>query len=450
MTGITVTEIRLFQRLLVSIIKRQFSAVSAVVLAYLVIIFNGSCQNSKDQQEKKIPGKVVYQELPQPAPVPVAESLRINLACKQWYDTVLRVKGFNGGMIVAKHGRILFEIYNGTGHIPGKDSITAETPLQIASVSKTFTAMAVLLLAQEGKLNIDDEFSKYFPAFNYPGVSIRTLLNHRSGLPNYTYFMENLGWDKTKIMTNQDVFDYLVNRKFELENIAPPNTHFSYCNSNYALLALLIEKLSGKKYGDYLQEVFFTPMGMKHTRVFSMKDSALYLPSYDWKSRLMTYGFLDEVYGDKNIYSTVRDLLTWDRYLNSGTVFTSQTLAEAYAPYSNEKPGTRNYGLGWRMNIYPEGKKIIYHNGWWHGSNSCFIRLLHDSATIILIGNRFTRSIYHARILANLFGDYYVSVEDEDPEQLKPSDSIPAVKEKQRDSLAAPKNDKKKTGIRRR
>lgn len=450
MTGITVTEIRLFQRLYGFIIKWRFSTVSALVIAHLVIIFTGSCQNNKVKQVDTMPGKVAYPELPQPAPVPVAESLRINLACQQWYDTVLRIKGFNGGMIVAKHGRILFEFYNGTGHIPGKDSITAETPLQIASVSKTFTAMAVLLMAQEGKLNIDDEFSKYFPAFNYPGVTIRTLLNHRSGLPNYTYFMENLGWNKTKIVTNQDVLDYLVNRKYELENIAPPNTHFSYCNTNYALLALLIEKLSGKKYGDYLQEVFFTPMGMKQTRVFNMKDSTLFLPSYDWKARLMNFGFLDEVYGDKNIYSTVRDLLTWDRYLSSGTVFTNQILEEAYIPYSNEKPGTRNYGLGWRMNIFPDGKKVIYHNGWWHGSNSCFIRLLHDSATIILIGNRFTRSIYHARILANLFGDYYVSVEDEDPEQLKPTDSIPAVKEMQKDSLSAPKNGMKKSGNKRR
>jgi len=256
--------------------------------------------------------------------------------------------------------------------------------------------------------------------------------------------MENMRCDKTKIVTNQDVFAYLVYRKNEFENLAPPNAHFSYCNTNYAILGLLIEKCSGKKYSEYLKDVFFTPMGMKNTHVFRMKDSASAIPSYDWKGRLMPFGFLDDVYGDKNICTTVRDLLTWDRYLSSGTVFSQQLLNEAYAPYSNEKPGIRNYGLGWRMNIYPDGKKIIYHNGWWHGSNSSFIRLLNDSATIILIGNRFTRSIYHARILANLFGDYYLSAEEEEPEQLKQPDSIPAIREMVKDSLPVQARQKKK------
>jgi len=447
MTRMAAAEISLFRDLTRALVNWRRSVVPELVLGLLVISITTSCRNGKEQKQTTVAGPVVYPGLPKPPPVPMAESLRINLACQKWYDTVLRVKGFNGGMLVAKQGRILFEMYSGTGHIPGKDSITAETPLQIASVSKTFTAMAILLLAQQGKLNIDDAFSKYFPAFDYPGVTIRTLLNHRSGLPNYTYFMENMGWDKTKTVTNQDVLDHLVNRKYEFENIAPPDAHFSYCNTNYALLALLIEKLSGKKYGEFLEAVFFAPMGMKHTHVFSIKDSATALPSYDWKARLMPFGFLDEVYGDKNIYTTVRDLLTWDRYLSSGTVFTPQTLEEAYAPYSNEKPGIRNYGLGWRMNIYPDGRKVIYHNGWWHGSNSCFIRLLHDSATIILIGNRFTRSIYHARILANLFGDYYTSEEEEDPEQLKVTDSIPVLRERGRDSLPGPLKRKVKTEV---
>ena len=162
---------------------------------------------------------------------------------------------------------------------------------------------------------------------------------------------------------------------------------------------------------------------MQHTYVFSMADSSRANPSYDWKERLMPFGFLDAVYGDKNIYTTPRDLLTWDRALSSGLVFTKQTLEEAFAPYSNEKPGVRNYGLGWRMNIYPDGKKMIYHNGWWHGSNSCFIRLLDDAATIIAIGNKFTRATYHAKILANIFGDYYTSEEEEEPDNLKLPDS---------------------------
>ena len=279
--------------------------------------------------------------------------------------------------------------------------------------------MAVLKLAEENKLGIDDEFSKYFPQFNYPGVTIRCLLNHRSGLSNYTHSMDALGWDKHKYATNNDVLEFLVNRKAELLDIAPPNIHFSYSNSNYALLALLIEKISGKKYSEYLEETFFRPLHMKDTYVFGLGDSLKATPSYDWKGKLIPLDFLDGVYGDKNIYTTVRDLLTWDRALGSGLFFKPETLQQAYAPYSNEKPGIKNYGLGWRMYIYPTGKRVIYHNGRWHGTNASFLRLLGDSATIITIGNKFTRSVYHAKILTSLFGNYLGTGDEEDTESQK-------------------------------
>ena len=382
-----------------------------------------SCHSGSAPAPKNPADTIPVYHLPAATPLAAADSSRIHNACQLWYDTVLKPKGFSGGILVAQKGHIVFEQYSGTTHIPGNEPITAGTPLQIASTSKTFTAMAVLQLWQQGRLNIDDEFSKYFPQFNYPGVTIRSLLCHRSGLPNYTYFMENLGWDKTRFVRNQDVLDFLCTRKAELVNIAPANTHFSYCNTNYALLALLIEKISGQPYPVYMQRHFFQPLQMSNTYVFELADSTKAVPSYDWKGRLMPVGFLDGVYGDKNIYTTVRDLLNWDKALHEGVIFTPQTLAEAYAPYSNEKPGIRNYGLGWRMNIYPDGKKIIYHNGWWHGSNSSFIRLIPEQATIIVIGNKFTRVIYGAKILANLFGDYYVAEEEEEGDSSRSADS---------------------------
>ncbi len=380
---------------------------------FTVFIFS-SCNSGSDKNHINTEEKIEILKLPEPSPLNEREFARIKNACQQWYDTALKPKGFNGGLLIASKGNIVFEKYNGTGHLPGIDTINKSTPLHIASTTKTFTSMAILKLWQNRKLGLDDEFSKYFPAFNYPGVTIRCLLNHRSGLPNYTYFMENLGWDKTKPVSNEDVLNYLVTRKNEFENIEPPGIHFSYCNTNYALLALLIEKISGKKYADFLKQNFFIPLQMKNTFVFSIADTTTANPSYDWKERLMPFGFLDGVYGDKNIYTTVRDLFRWDRALTSGLLFSSQTLEQAYIPYSNEKPGIKNYGLGWRMNIYPTGKKIIYHNGWWHGSNSTFIRLLQEDATIIIIGNKFTRAIYHAKILANIFGNYFLQQEEEE------------------------------------
>jgi len=289
--------------------------------------------------------------------------------------------------------------------------------------------MAVLKLQQDGKLNIDDEFSKYFPAFNYPGITIRSLLSHRSGLPNYNYFMETLGWDKTRYVSNEDVLNYLITRKAELADVLTPNTHFNYCNTNYALLALLIEKVTGSTYADHINKTFFIPLQMKNSYVFSLADTAKAIPSYNWRGGLETFTFLDQVYGDKNIYTTARDLLIWDRALSSNLLFTQETLDQAYAPYSNEKPGMRNYGLGWRMNIFPDGNRIIYHNGWWHGSNAAFIRLLNEKATIIVIGNKFTRSVYHAKVLTSIFGNYYSPDEEEESSLLKDlvpnTDSIP-------------------------
>lgn len=397
--------------------------------SFLIILISFLCscgaQSSKKNMATGGGTDTSLLELPKPVPIAPAEAMRLQNACQRWFDTALLPKGFNGGIIVAKNGNVVFEKYTGTIHIPGADVITATTPMHIASVSKTFTAMAVLKMWQEGKLNIDDDLSKYIPQFNYAGVTIRSLLNHRSGLPNYTHFLENMGWDKNRLVSNQDVLDFMVNNKSTMENVAPANSRFSYSNTNYALLALLVEKISGEKFVDFMKQTFFIPLQMKHTFIYQQQDSGKVTPSYDWKGRPMAFSFLDAVYGDKNIYTTPQDLLIWDRALTSGKIFKPEILEQAYTPYSNEKPGVRNYGLGWRMNIYPDGKKMIYHNGWWHGSNACFIRLLKEGATIIVIGNKFTRGVYGAKILCNLFGDYYTSEEDEEnSDNTKTADTI--------------------------
>jgi CubicO group peptidase (beta-lactamase class C family) len=395
----------------------------------IAILLNSSCQNAEQKaKEKAIKDSTAAASLlPASVELSKAETERLHNACEKWYDSVLLLRGFNGGMLVAKNGNIVFEKYTGTAHLPGNDLITETTPLHIASVSKTFTAMSILKLWQDGKLNIDDTFSKYIPRFNYPGVTIRCLLNHRSGLPNYLYFMESLGWDKKIPIRNEDVLNYLIDKKAYITNISSPNTHFTYCNTNYALLALLIEQVTGKKYADYLQETIFTPLGMKNTFVFDSTKITEAAPSYDWRGGLIPLAYLDMVYGDKNIYTTPRDLLIWDRTLTAHILLTPQTLEQAYAPYSNERAGTRNYGLGWRMNIYPDGKKMIYHNGWWHGSNASFIRLLKEDATIIVIGNKYNRNIYHAKMLCDIFGNYYNGEEEEENDSSKSTDSLHTV-----------------------
>ncbi len=409
-----------------SLNRSIFSTISTILLSLSIYIFlNSSCKSRPDKVEIK-KESIALIKLPTPIAISETEKNRIRFMSKNWYDSVLKHRGFSGGMIVAKDGNIIFEEYSGTAHKPGTDTITANSSMHIASVSKTFTAMAILKLWQEGRLNIEDEYSKYFPQFNYPGVTIRNLLNHRSGLPNYNYFMETLGWDKTQYASNQDVLNYLVTRKAELKNITNPGTHFNYCNTNYALLALLIEKASGLGYAGYMKNSFFIPLGMKNSYVFTLADTLKAIPSYNWRGGLEPYTFLDQVYGDKNIFSTPADLLLWDRALSTNIIFTPETLTQAYAPYSNERPGIRNYGLGWRMYVFPNGKKIIYHNGWWHGSNATFIRLINENATIIILGNKFTRAVYKAKMLTGIFGDYYNPTEDDESGSAKEALSIKA------------------------
>lgn len=351
-------------------------------------------------------------------------------AIETFYDANLIGRGFNGGILVAKKGTVIFERYNGYSNYSKKEFINEHSAFHLASVSKTFTAMATLKLAELGKLKLDDDVSLYLPGFPYPGVTIKMLLSHRSGLPNYIYFLQLLGWDITKVSTNKDVLDYMI--KFKPPLTHTPGKSFNYCNTNYALLALVIEKVSGTSYPDFLKNYFFKPLKMEDTYVFTMADSAKALPSYDWRWRPEVFNFLDGEYGDKNIYSTPRDLLKWDQALSNNQLFSKLTLEEAFTPYSNEKPGVKNYGLGWRMNIYPNGKKIIFHTGWWHGNNTILVHLIQDSVAIIVLGNKYNRVVYEAKKLANLFEPYFNT--DEEEEKTDGSKGT-TVSEEQPDSL---------------
>lgn len=336
--------------------------------------------------------------------IPEAEFNALHNEVKDFYEKKLLRTGFNGGILVAKNGEVIFEAYHGYYNLRKKDSLTSHSAFHLASVSKTFTAMATLKLVEMGKISLNDDVKKFFPAFPYDNVTVRLLLSHRSGLPNYLYFMQQLGWDIKKHLSNQDVLDYLI--KFK-PAATRPDTHFTYCNTNYALLGLIIEKASGESYADFIKQHIFKSLHMDDSYVYNISDSATAMPSYDYRGRQEAFTFLDCGIGDKNIYSTPEDLLKWDQALYTNQLFSQKTLEEAFTPYSNEKPGIRNYGYGWRMNVYPDGKKIIYHNGWWHGNNAVFIRMIQDSATIIVLGNKYNRNIYEAKEMEKFFDSTY-------------------------------------------
>lgn len=381
------------------------------VIFIILFFFITSC-SSRGVKEKPNSTDSTGYVAPDPGKIPPDRLEHLRSEIKNFYDAKLLRTGFNGGILVAKKGQIIFEDYHGYFDVRKKDSaLDKHSAFHIASVSKTFTAMATLKLAQMGKLSLDDDVKKFFPRFPYDNVRVKDLLSHRSGLPNYLYFMDKLGWDTKKHCSNQDVLDYLI--KFK-PAATKPDTHFTYCNTNYDLLGLIIEKASGESYADFLQQEFFTPLHMNNTYVWNIKDSASAMPSFDYRGRQEAFTFLDCGIGDKNIYSTPEDLLKWDQAMYTNEIFSKETLEKAFTPYSNEKPGIRNYGYGWRMNVYPDGRKVIYHNGWWHGNNAVFIRMIQDSVTIIVLGNKYNRNIYLAKDMEKFFDEGASSSPDDE------------------------------------
>jgi len=332
-----------------------------------------------------------------------------------FFESNLLNRNFNGGILIAKNGVPLYEKYVGYSDLRTKDPLTDSTPIHIASTSKTFTAVAVLQLVQEGKLSLDDSIQRFFPGLPYQGVTVKMLLSHRSGLPNYLYFMEKAKWDKTKQVTNNDMLQVLYTE--QPGKYYQPGKRFSYCNTNFVLLALIIEKITGKPFPQYMKERFFTPLQMKHTFVFTLADMGKVVSSYNYNNTVWVNDYLEGTYGDKNVYSTPRDLLKWDQALYTDQLIRKSLLDTAFMPNSNERPSVHNYGLGFRMLNLKNGKKVIYHFGRWHGFNSAFARLTEEKATIIILGNKFNRNIYTVAHKAyDLFGDYQQNPNDEDEE----------------------------------
>lgn len=329
---------------------------------------------------------------------------------KNWPNNTM-----NGGFLVARNGQIIFERYNGYANKNEDTKIKADTPLHIASVSKVLTATAVLKLVNAGKLDLDQKVNTILKTFPYPDCTVRMLLSHRSGMRNYAYFTDRdkSVWDRHDQLTNKDILNILATKDIGLES--KTGTRFSYCNTNYAMLALIIEKITGLTYKEAMTQMIFKPLGMTNTFVFdNEKDRKKIVPSYKGNGVEIGFDYLDCVYGDKNVYSTPRDLLKFDRARNAPDFLKPALLKEVYTGYSNERKGEKNYGLGIRMINWDSGQNFYFHNGWWHGNTSSYIPLMKEHVTIIALSNKMTRNTYAVRKLAPIFGDYPFNFKDEE------------------------------------
>lgn len=295
---------------------------------------------------------------------------------------------FNGNVLVAKKGKIIYQNSFGWANHLLRDSLNINSRFELASVSKPVTAIGVLQLIEKEKLRFDQTVNDFYPDFPYPGITIQQLLTHRSGLPNYVYFAETVWPNRKKGMSNQDAMNLLIEHK--PNRYGAPDGRFHYNNSNFMVLAAIVEKVVGQDFAVYMKENVFNPAGMKNTAVLS-RATYEKIPTdvigHDkvWR-RSVVQDYLDGPVGDKGIYSTVQDLHLFDLALREGRLLDPALLDSAYVARSDARRQLFSYGYGWRT-FHPEGNPIVYHTGWWHGFKSLYVRDIDQEITIVLLTN---------------------------------------------------------------
>lgn len=390
-----------------------------VIKISLAVLCLSSCKSKEEQisenYESKLPnyGNIDLTKVFSPAESAVQDESTLLPILNNYYQKVWEQSDLSGGILIAKGNKIIFEKYRGFGRENQQMPIDENTSLHVASVSKTMTAMAVLKLIEAGKLKLEDDLTKFFPKFPYKDITVFSLLSQRSGLPKYEHFDQSIKPApeelKKEFLTNQDVLDMLIKYNPALARMS--NTGFMYCNTNFALLALIVEKVTETPFPEAMQEILFKPLKMNHSYVFQKKDIPTASQSFFSGYRLYPLDRLDLIYGDKNVYTTPKDLLNFSVAMFSKDFLKPELAEKIFEPYSNEKKGVNNYGLGFRMKEFDNGEKLTYHNGWWHGTNSVFAHLLKSKVTIIAIGNKYSQRVYSALSLSGLFEDFPFEME---------------------------------------
>jgi CubicO group peptidase (beta-lactamase class C family) len=313
----------------------------------------------------------------------------------------------NGNFLIAEKGKVIYSRSFGLANETTKEKLNENSIFELASCSKQFTAMGIMILKEKGKLNLDDDISKYLPELSfYKGITIRNLLNHTGGLPDYMQLMDSL-FDKSKIATNKDIIN--IFSKHQPKILFEPNTKWEYSNTGYALLASIIEKASGLTYADYLKTAIFQPLKMKNTFVYtrrlSPKKIENYAFGYVYSDSLKKYVlpdelketkmviWLDGIVGDGTVNSTVKDLLIWDRTLYTNKLLTKEGMKAVFELATLKDGAKRNYGFGWGIEENADFGKIANHDGGWPGYVTFIDRHITNDKTIIILQNHNNVSI---------------------------------------------------------
>lgn len=317
--------------------------------------------------------------------------------------------GFNGTWLFAENGEIVSK--GARGYCDPEDSkpVTEDTVFMLASVTKQFTATAVILAVRDGLINLDDDITKYFPEIPYKGVTIRHLMTHTSGIPDY---FDDYDWfvriwkEENRVPGNKDILRFL--RETKLKPYFAPGEGIEYSNTGYSLLVEILEKVTGIPFEDFIIQRIFEPAGMASTTSYHSFGGALngncargmvlengkYLYPEDSESEA------DEpaCYGEKgqgDICSNIFDLLTWDRVLREGKVLTSEEQKLMYTPAKLNNGEIAEfddvgigYGFGWAVENNPKLGLIVSHSGGLAGLETWFERLIDADKVLVLLNNR--------------------------------------------------------------
>jgi CubicO group peptidase (beta-lactamase class C family) len=330
-------------------------------------------------------------------PITNEKTFKLDTLYTELYD-----KGaFNGNVLIAENGNIIFQKSYGFADEKTKKRLNDSTVFELASVTKQFTAMGIVQLVKDGKLSYDDEISQYVPELKgYKGITVKNLLNHTGGLPDYME-LSDTNWDKTKIATNNDMLKMF--QKVKPEKRFEPNEKWDYSNTGYLILATIIERVSGKEFGEYLNEKIFKPLDMQNTfvyrRRFAPKEIDNYANGYIYSDSLKRkilpdeigkdfyVVYLDGIVGDGMVNSNLRDMLKWDRALYKDKIINDQDRELIFSSTMTKDSSQTDYGFGWMIDSTKTYGKIASHSGGWAGYISYIERDIDNDKTIIILQN---------------------------------------------------------------
>jgi CubicO group peptidase (beta-lactamase class C family) len=291
---------------------------------------------------------------------------------------------FHGAMLVAKNEKIVYNSQIGFADFKKETPLNKSSIFQLASVSKQFTAAAIMLLRERNQIKLTDTVNRYFPEFPYQHVTIKNLLNHTAGLPKYFWVAEHK-WQQEKAPTNTEMMELLASSN--VQRFFKPGRNFDYSNTGYFVLASIVEKISGTSFSSFLKRNIFEPLEMKDSYVYSFENDSINENQLDgyrlyrgWKHLKIRSTVNDAIVGDKNVYTTAEDLFKWTLGLNTGRLLTKESLDLMYSKgetvYGREVP----YGFGFRIKT-----KSIYHHGRWNGFSTGLTKYLEDDIVVIVL-----------------------------------------------------------------